>query len=101
MGETAQQVIVDAQQNPVLALALAFVAGFAANKSVAHEGRTNFILHLIVGIVGHFVGQFALRDFDLLQYLEGVPQFRFLFDLIAAYLCSFVVATIIHFIKPN
>ena len=32
--------------------------------------------------------------------LEKLPEFRYLFDLLTAYLGSFVVAAMVHFIKP-
>jgi hypothetical protein len=38
--------------------------------------------------------------FGLTAYLEKLPEFRFLFDFVAAYVGAFVVAAIIHFIKP-
>jgi len=35
------------------------------------------------------------------EYLENIPEFRILIDLIVAYLGSFFIAAIIHFVKPT
>jgi hypothetical protein len=32
--------------------------------------------------------------------MEQLPEFRVLFDFLAAYVGSFVVAAVIHFVKP-
>ncbi len=101
MQEIAQQVLSYLLNSPVLSLGIAFVAGFAANKTVAYEGRSGFFLYLLVGVIGLFLSQFVLLRLGLQEYLEKLPEFRLLFDFIAAYLGSFFVAAIIHFIKPN
>jgi len=101
LGETLEKVAAYLQPNPVLSLGVAFVAGFAAMKTVAYDQRAGFILFSLVGVVGLFVGEFVLVYYGLDQYLEPISEFRFLFDLIAAYIGSFLVAAIIHFIKPT
>ena len=101
MGETLEKVAAYLQPNPVLSLGVAFVAGFAAMKTVAYDQRAGFILFSLVGVVGLFVGEFVLVYYGLDQYLEPISEFRFLFDLIAACIGSFLVAAIIHFIKPT
>jgi len=52
-------------------------------------------------VVGLFLGEFVLLYYRLDEYLETISQFRILFDLIAAYIGSFIVAAIFHFIKPT
>jgi uncharacterized membrane protein YeaQ/YmgE (transglycosylase-associated protein family) len=89
------------QPNPVLSLGIAFVAGFAAVKTVAYDQRAGFILFALVGVVGLLLGEFVLVYYGLDGYLEPVSEFRILFDFIAAYIGSFIVAAIIHFIKPT
>ena len=101
MGETFQKVAAYLQPNPLLALGLAFVAGFAAVKTVADDRRGGAILFALVGVVGLFLGEFVLLYYRLDEYLETISQFRILFDLVAAYIGSFIVAAIIHFIKPT
>jgi len=101
LGETFQKVAAYLQPNPLLALGLAFVAGFAAVKTVAYDQRGGVILFALVGVVGLFLGEFVLLYYRLDEYLETISQFRILFDLIAAYIGSFIVAAIIHFIKPT
>jgi hypothetical protein len=36
----------------------------------------------------------------LQEYIEMLPEFRVLFDFIAAYVGSFIVAAIVHAIRP-
>jgi hypothetical protein len=50
--------------------------------------------------MGLFLSQFVILFFGLHGYLESLPQFRILFDFVAAYVGSFIVAAIIHFVKP-
>ena len=101
MLESAQEVFAYLQGSVIVSLILAFVAGFAADKTVAYERRSGVLFFLIIGILGLFLGEFMLVYFRLDKYLEGIAEFRILFDLIAAYLGSFFVAAIIHFIKPT
>ncbi|MGN6718893.1 MAG: GlsB/YeaQ/YmgE family stress response membrane protein [Candidatus Binatia bacterium] len=101
MGETLEKVAAYLQPNPVLSLGVAFVAGFAAMKTVAYDQRAGFILFSLVGVVGLFLGEFVLVYYGLDGYLEPISEFRILFDFIAAYIGSFLVAAIIHFIKPT
>ena len=101
MGETIEKVAAYLQPNPVLSLGIAFVAGFAAMKTVAYDQRAGFILFALVGVVGLLLGEFVLLYYGLDGYLEPISEFRILFDFIAAYIGSFIVAAIIHFIKPT
>jgi uncharacterized membrane protein YeaQ/YmgE (transglycosylase-associated protein family) len=101
LGEAVQRVAAYLQPNPVLSLGLAFVAGFAAMKTVAYDKRAGFILFALVGLVGLILGEFVLVYYGLDEYLQPISEFRILFDFIAAYIGSFIVAAIIHFIKPT
>ncbi|HZH85641.1 MAG TPA: hypothetical protein VFD87_20985 [Phototrophicaceae bacterium] len=101
MGETLEKVAAYLQPNPVLSLGVAFVAGFAAMKTVAYDQRAGFILFSLVGVVGLILGEFVLLYYGLDGYLEPISEFRILFDFIAAYIGSFLVAAIIHFVKPT
>ena len=100
MQEIAQQVIDYVKLNPALNAGIAFVSGIAAIKSVAHERNVGFFVYLIVGLVGFFLGQLVIVYFGFQEYLENISEFRILFDLVAAYAGSFVVAATLHFIKP-
>jgi uncharacterized membrane protein YeaQ/YmgE (transglycosylase-associated protein family) len=100
MQETAQTVLQYLLQNPIAYLGIAFIAGFAGSKTVAYEGRAGFVICLLVGVVGLFLSQFVIIFYGIRDYLETVSAFRLLFDFIAAYVGSFVVAAIVHFIKP-
>lgn len=101
MLESAQEVFVYLQGGIIVSLILAFVAGFAADKTVAYERRSGVLFFLTIGLLGLFLGEFVLVYSRLDKYLEGIAEFRVLFDLIAAYLGSFFIAAIIHFIKPT
>ena len=100
MQETAQAVYHYLLGNPVVYLGLAFIAGFAGTKTVAYGGKGGVFLYLLVGIFGLFLSQFVILSFGLQEYLEKLPQFRLLFDFLAAYAGVFIIAAIIHFIKP-
>jgi uncharacterized membrane protein YeaQ/YmgE (transglycosylase-associated protein family) len=100
LQDIAQQVIEYLKANLALSAAIAFVAGLAAIKSVAHERRAGFLVYLIVGLVGFSLGQVMIVYFGFQDYLKNISEFRILFDLVAAYAGSFVVAATLHFIKP-
>ena len=100
MGEIAQQVAAYLQASPILYLGIAFIAGLAADRTVAYERRSGFVLFSLMGLIGLFLSQFVILFFGLQGYLESLPQFRIVFDFIAAYVGSFIVAAIIHFVKP-
>ena len=76
------------------------LAGFAAAKTVTVGTRLSIFVAVIAGVSGLFLGQLMLIIFGFLQYIDSIPEFRLVFDLIAAYVGSFVVATVIHFVKP-
>jgi uncharacterized membrane protein YeaQ/YmgE (transglycosylase-associated protein family) len=100
VNETAQQILDYLRGAPFVTLGVAFVAGFAASKTVGSEGRSGVIFWLFVGAAGLFLSQFVLILSGLQEYLESVAEFRILFDLIAAYIGSFFVAALIHFLRP-
>ena len=100
MQETAQVVFQYLLGNPVVYPGVAFIAGLAASKTVAYEGRAGFFLYLLIGVFGLFLIQFLILFLGLQGYLEKLPEFRVLFDFLAAYVGSFIMAAIIHFIKP-
>jgi uncharacterized membrane protein YeaQ/YmgE (transglycosylase-associated protein family) len=100
MREIAQEVLNYFQEGPILFFVIALAAGFTASKTVAYERKGNFFLYLIIGMLGCFLGQFAILLFGLNEIIGQLPKFRILFDFIAAYVGSFVLAAIIHFIRP-
>jgi len=99
--ESAQEVFAYLQGSVIVSLGLAFVAGFAATKTVAHERRFGVLFFLVVGLLGLFLGEFMLVYSGIVEYLENVAELRILIDIIVAYLGSFFVTAIIHFVKPN
>ena len=101
MQESAQQVFIYLQGSLLASLVLAFVAGFAADKTVAYDRRSGVVLFLLIGLLGLFLGEFMIFYFKLDEQLESISELRIVFDLIAAYVGSFVIAAIIHFVKPT
>ncbi|MBI4487452.1 MAG: GlsB/YeaQ/YmgE family stress response membrane protein [Deltaproteobacteria bacterium] len=101
MKETAQEVLEYFQENLLATLVIALIAGFSASKTVAHGKKGNFALYLIIGLLGSFLGQYAILYFGLKEILDQLADFRLLFDLIAAYLGSFVLASLVHFVRPT
>ena len=101
MQEIALEVIAYFKVNGVLYAGMAFVAGFLAHKTVARDAGTALILSAFIGAVGLFLGQFMLLYFGLKEYLEKISEFRLFFDFLAAYIGSFIVAALIHFVKPT
>ena len=101
MLDTAQEVFTYLQGGVIVALALALVAGLAAVKTVAYERKSGVVFFLVLGILGLFLGEFMLLYFGLDEYLEDIAELRILVDFIAAYVGSFFIAAIVHFIKPT
>jgi hypothetical protein len=89
--DTAQQVLDYLGGSLLVTFVVAFIAGWAASKTVASEWRSGFILWL---------SQLAFLFSGLQDYIEGISEFRLLFDLIAAYFASFLIAALIHFVRP-
>jgi uncharacterized membrane protein YeaQ/YmgE (transglycosylase-associated protein family) len=101
MKEIVQEVLEYFRENLVVTLVIALIAGFAARKTVAHGEKGNFALYFIVGLLGSFLGQYAILYFGLKEIMEELAAFRLVFDFLAAYIGSFILAALIHFIKPN
>ena len=72
-----------------------------ASKTVAQAKRRIFVFYFIVGILGSFLGQFAILYLGIDEILDKIADFRPFFDLLAAYVGSFVLVTMVHFIKPT
>ena len=101
MAETLQQVVAYIKTNLAASLVIAFVAGFLATRLVAAERRPGVIGFTIVGSLGFFLARFVIHYFQLNEYLETLQGLRIFIDLTAAFIGSFVIAGIVHFIKPT
>jgi uncharacterized membrane protein YeaQ/YmgE (transglycosylase-associated protein family) len=100
VNESAQQVLDYLRGAPFVTLAVALLAGWAASKTVSSEWRSGFIAWFFVGAAGLFLSQFVLIFSGLQEYFDGVTEFRILFDLIGAYIGSFFIAALVHFVRP-
>lgn len=87
-------------ENPILTLVIAFISGFLATRIVAAERRPGIIGFMIIGLMGFFLGNFMLSYYELNEYLDSLLEFRIVIDLTAAFIGSFVIAGIVHFLKP-
>ncbi len=76
------------------------IAGFAGMKTVSFAKKTNPALFFIVGALGVFLGQFAILYFGLKGIIDEVSAFRLFFDLLAAYIGSFIVASLVNIFSP-
>ena len=100
MREIAAEVVRYFQDNLLAAVVIALIVGPLASKTVSKWGKGNIGVYLLVGVLGSFLGQFAIRYFGLKEILDQVAGLWLLFDIVAAYLGSFVIAAIVHFLRP-
>ena len=101
MPETLQQVVAYIKANLAASLVIAFVAGFLATRLVAAERRPGVIGFTIIGSIGFFLAHFVINYFHFNEYLDSLQGLRIFIDLMAAFIGSFVIAGIVHFIKPT
>src|SRR3972149_8113830 len=101
MKEAAQEALKYLQDNLLLSIVIAALAGFAGMKSVSLAKKTNPALFFIVGALGVFLGQFAILYFGLKGIIDEVSAFRLFFDLLAAYIGSFIVASLVNIFSPH
>lgn len=87
--------------NPVLTLVIAFVSGFLATRIVGTERRPGTISFMIIGLMGFLLGYFMLSYYELNEYLDSLLELRIIIDMGAAFIGSFVIAGIFHFLKPS
>ena len=101
MQETLQQVVENIKTNLAVSFALALIAGFLATRLVASERRPGVIGFTVIGSIGFFLAQFVFIHFQYTEYLDSLQGLRFFIDLLASFVGSFVIAGILHFIKPT
>jgi uncharacterized membrane protein YeaQ/YmgE (transglycosylase-associated protein family) len=101
MQEAALEALIYSIDNPILTLVIAFLAGFLASRIVAADRRPGVIGFTIIGLIGFFLSHFVLSYYQLSETLESLHELRVFIDLVAAFFGSFVIAGIIHFLKPS
>ncbi len=101
MEQSAREALLYMQTNPITSVLVALLTGFAACRSVASDWKGFSLLFVFVGFAGFFFGQFMVLFLGLKEVLDQIPQFTFLFDLVIGFIGSFIVATIVNFIKPT
>jgi len=101
MREIVLEALIYSIDNPFLTLLIAFLAGFLASRIVAADRRPGFFGFTIIGVIGFFLSRFVLSYFRLNESLDSLHELRIFVDLLAAFVGSFVIAGILHFIKPS
>jgi uncharacterized membrane protein YeaQ/YmgE (transglycosylase-associated protein family) len=96
----AEDVLVYFQDQLLVTIVFGLLAGFLASKTVAIGRSGHLAFFLAIGLIGSFVGQFAILYLGLDRIFDHVHQFRLVFDLIAAYIGAFILASVVHFIRP-
>ncbi len=100
MVDVAQEVFTYLQDHYLVAFVISLIGGYSAVKTVAHGKRMSPIGFFALGLLGTFLGLFAFRYIGITEVLDLLPQFSFFFDLLAAYVGSFILASLVHFIRP-
>jgi len=101
MQEIVLEALIYSIDNPLSTLLIVFLAGFLASRVVAADRRPGVVGFTIIGLIGFLVSRFMLSYFHLNETLESLHELRIFIDLLAAFVGSFVIAGIIHFIKPS
>jgi uncharacterized membrane protein YeaQ/YmgE (transglycosylase-associated protein family) len=101
MQEAALEALIYSIDNLVLTLVVAFLAGFLASRIVAADRRPGVFGFTIIGLIGFFLSHFVLSYYQLNETLDGLHELRFFIDLVGAFFGSFVIAGVIHFLKPS
>ena len=100
MRKISEEVLQYFQDNLLIFIAIAFLAGFAAARSVAVLKEGSLALYITVGVLGAFIGQFGILYFGIDRILDQIAEFRIFFDFLAAFIGAFIVASIFNFFKP-
>ena len=87
--------------HPVSTLLIALLAGFLASRIVAADRRPGVLGFTTIGVIGLFLSRLVFSHYQLNDTLEDLHALRIFVDLLAALVGSFVIAGIIHFIKPS
>jgi uncharacterized membrane protein YeaQ/YmgE (transglycosylase-associated protein family) len=99
--EIARDTLSYIQSNMAVNAVIAVITGFAACKSVASDWRDVRLLFIFVGVIGFFLGQFMINFLGLKEFIDQLPEFTWLFDILIGFVGSFIVATIVNFFKPT
>ena len=96
----AEDVVTYFQDQLLVTIVFGLLAGFLASKTVAIGRNGHLAFFLAIGLIGSFIGQFAILYLGLDSVFDHVHQFRLFFDLLAAYIGSFLLASLVHFFRP-
>ncbi len=96
----AEDVLIYFQDQLLITIVFGLLAGFLASKTVAIGRSGHLAFFLAIGLIGSFMGQFAILYLGLDKVFDYVHQFRLVFDFLAAYIGAFILASLVHFIRP-
>jgi uncharacterized membrane protein YeaQ/YmgE (transglycosylase-associated protein family) len=87
--------------NPILTLIISLSMGFVATRLACPNRRFGWFFTFVIGLAGFFLGSFVLSYAPLNEYLDSLAELRVIVDFLVAFVGAFVIAGIIHFIKPS
>ena len=101
MQESAQNVLAYIQANLLASIVITLIAGYAATRTVASERRPGVIGFTLIGALGFILGRFVVSYWGFSESVENLHGLSLFVDLVAAFIGSFTISTLLHFIKPN
>jgi uncharacterized membrane protein YeaQ/YmgE (transglycosylase-associated protein family) len=99
--EIAREAVSYIQAHMASSVLIAGLTGFAACKSVTSDWKHFNLVFIFVGFLGFFLGQLMILSLGLKEFLNLLPEFTWLFDIIIGFVGSFIVATVLNFFKPT
>ena len=101
MREIVLETLIYVIDHPVLTIVFVFFGGFLANRIVLAERRLGVIGFTFLGLLGFLIGHFMIMYSGWNERLDDLRDLRVVVEFLAACVGSFVVAGIVHFIKPS
>ena len=101
MWKSVIESLIYSLDHPLLSLLIAFLAGFIASRLVAADRRPGIIGYTFIGLIGLFLSRFVLSYYQLNETLNNLHELRIFVDLVAAFFGCFIIAAVLHFIKPS
>lgn len=101
MREAVLEALIYIIDNPVLTVVLVFFSGFLASRIVLSDRRPGVLGFSIIGVLGFFLGHFMISYMTWNERLEGLRELRVIVEFLGAFIGSFVIAGIAHFVKPS
>ncbi len=101
MRQSVVETLIYFLDNPILILGLAGTGGFVASRIVAADRRPGVIGFTVIGFLGFFLSHFVIAYAGWNEYLDSLRALRVVIDFVGTCIGSFVLAGLIHFLKPS